>query len=501
MVGLTDETLRLGRTLQALLAGLADGQLVCAADGSVLAVNEAFERSLGLPGGWREDPELAASVIRDCIAAAAEGAIRQGPLAPLRFSRRELPGGLFSISAERAAVDDAGSVGTECMLLRDVLDSIDASIVVYDRDARFVMGNRRYFELYPHLPDDGSIVGRTFEEMLRLTLAHGAPVERQAMIDPEAFVARRLSEWTDLGEREQLHPSGRWDLIRQQVTAQGHRVTLRVDITQQKRLQQELARTRDELRAANDAKSGFMAAVSHELRTPLNAVIGFAEILGEEHLGPIGSPRYREYARDIMAAGHHLLELIGTVLDLGKIEAGKHDLDETIFDLGALLECQAAMMRALARKSGNRLLVDVAEAELLLVGDRQMVAQMVLNLLSNALKFTSEGTVTLSGGRRSDGSIGIVVEDTGCGIPAEHLGTLGERFYQAPQDERTARRGTGIGLALVKEMAALHGASLQIDSNRGVGTTITIGFPATRSATPSGASGSVIAANGEETSS
>src|SRR5690606_40341686 len=113
----------------------------------------------------------------------------------------------------------------------------------------------------------------------------------------------------------------------------------------------------------------------------------------------IGSPRYREYARDIMAAGHHLLDLIGTVLDLGKIEAGKHELDQTTFDLGALLECQAVMMRALARKSGNRIRVDIAEAGLLLIGDRQMVTQMVLNLLSNALKFTPDGSVTLCGGR------------------------------------------------------------------------------------------------------
>ena len=387
-------------------------------------------------------------------------------------------------------------------MLRDVLDSIDASIVVYDPDDRFMMGNRRYFELYPHLPDDGSLVGLTFEEMLRFTLAHGAPAELQAMIDPEAFVARRLAEWKVPGEREQLHPSGRWDLIRQQVTPQGHRVTLRVDITQQKRLQQELARTRYELRAANDAKSGFMAAVSHELRTPLNAVIGFAEILGEEHLGPIGSPRYREYAQDIMAAGHHLLDLIGTVLDLAKIEAGKHEFDKGTFDLAALLECQAAMMRALAHKSGNRVRVAVPEAELLLIGDRQMVAQMILNLLSNALKFTSEGTVTLSAARDPDGSIRIAVEDTGCGIPAEHLGTLGERLYQAPQDERTAGHGTGIGLALLKEMAALHGASLQIESNRGVGTTTTIRFPSNRDVSPSSGAGGVIsAADGEETSS
>lgn len=490
------------RTLQALVAGLAEGQLVCAADGSVLAVNEAFERSLGLPAGWQDNPELVAGVVRDCTAAAAEGAMRQRPLASLRVERRELPGGMCAISAERMAEDDAGPADTDCILLRDVLDSIDASIVVYDRDDRFVLGNRRYFELYPHLPDDGSLVGRTFEEMLRFTLAHGAPADRQAMTDPEAFVARRLSEWKNPGEREQFHPSGRWDLIRQQVTPQGHRVTLRVDITQQKRLQEELERTRDELRAANDAKSGFMAAVSHELRTPLNAVIGFAEILGEEHLGPIGSPRYREYARDIMAAGHHLLDLIGTVLDLGKIEAGKHELDQTTFDLGALLECQAVMMRALARKSGNRIRVDIAEAGLLLIGDRQMVTQMVLNLLSNALKFTSDGIVTLSAARGPDGAIRFAVEDTGCGIPAEHLDTLGERFYQASQDARTARDGTGIGLALVKEMAALHGASLRIDSKQGVGTTITIGFPAARSAAPpSGPDGAITAATGEETSS
>lgn len=364
VIGLTYDGLQTEAVLQALLSELRDGHLIHTTDGSMLAVNAAFERALGLPAGWREEPKTVGRVIGDCTAATAEGGLKEGPVASLRFHRRELPGGMCSITAEQAFVEDADAAGTECMLLRDVLDSIDASIVVYDSDDRFVMGNRRYFELYPHLPDDGSLVGLTFEEMLRFTLAHGAPAELQAMIDPEAFVARRLAEWKVPGEREQLHPSGRWDLIRQQVTPQGHRVTLRVDITQQKRLQQELARTRDELRAANDAKSGFMAAVSHELRTPLNAVIGFAEILGEEHLGPIGSPRYREYAQDIMAAGHHLLDLIGTVLDLAKIEAGKHEFDKGTFDLAVLLECQAAMMRALAHKSGNRVRVAVPEAEL-----------------------------------------------------------------------------------------------------------------------------------------
>lgn len=482
---LAEGTSGLEDVLQPLIEGLSDGHLVCAADGRILAANAAFERLLELPAGWRADTALAAAVVRRCIEATAPAALQDAAGTGLQFMRRVLPDGMFSICVQTAPDPErlpSGRAGGS--LLRNVLDSVEASVAVYDEADRFVMGNRRYFELYPHLPDDGSLAGQTFEQMLRRTLASGAPADMQAAIDPEAFIARRLGEWKETGEREQLHPSGRWDLVRHRVTPQGDRVTLRVDITPQKRLQQDLARARDELRAASEAKSRFMASISHELRTPLNAVIGFAEIIGDEYLGPIGTPRYRDYARDIMSAGRHLLDLIGTVLDLSKIESGRVELDESTFELEPLLKHQAEIMGAIARERGNHVRVELDEPHISLTADRRLVAQMVLNLLSNALKFTSNGSVVLRAGRDASGCPTLAVRDTGCGIPARFVSKLGTPFYRVPQELPQPAPGTGLGLALVKEMAALHGAALHVESVEGEGTSVTLTFPRSASERP-----------------
>lgn len=472
--------------LDIILGSVSEGVLVLDSRGAVVALNEAFERIVDLPRNWRSDPKQ----LREAVAAieaiigdssdAVSSELSSERIVALALRRA---GGVAVYTARDVTEErrSGSRLAQSERLLRETLDSVDASIVVYDRDDRFVLANKRYFELYPHLPDDGSLVGKTFEQMIRLTIAAKAHTDQSAIDDPEGFVARRISEPRVGIEREQLHPSGRWDLLRSQKTASGSVVTIRINITEYKHLQQALAEARDALIEANHAKSRFLASVSHELRTPLNAIIGFSEILADEVFGPLGSERYRDYAAEIRNAGHHLLALIGDVLDLSKIEAGKMDLRETEIELKPLLQRQISLMKMEARERGTRVRLEMSEAVPALWADRRAVAQMVLNLLSNALKFTRGGEVAIRVTRRPTGGIDIAVQDNGVGIPAAVVGRLGQRFFQAGPEDATENRGSGLGLSIVKEIIELHGGAMIIDSQEGSGTTVVLSFPDERS--------------------
>ncbi|MFN4090534.1 MAG: sensor histidine kinase, partial [Alphaproteobacteria bacterium] len=316
-------------------------------------------------------------------------------------------------------------------LLREILDSIDASVVVYDSEERYVFGNRGFHEIYPNHPDDARLVGRTFEHLVRLTIAQNIYVEPEAYTDPEGFVQQRLAEFrvTDEAVSERRLPSGRWHLLRRVRTDSGLRVTLRVDITEQKRLQQQLADTSERLRLVSEAKSHLLAGVSHDLRTPLNAIIGFADMMRHEIFGPLGARRYVDYAGDILRSGEHLLSLIDNLLDLGKAEAGALRLHVEPIDLVRFLPDELRMFEPEARRRGVPVIWRPAPALPALVADPRALRQMLFNLISNALKFTATGAIEVTAALRGDGGIDIAVSDTGSGIPVEALERIGEPFY------------------------------------------------------------------------
>lgn len=254
------------------------------------------------------------------------------------------------------------------------------------------------------------------------------------------------------------------------------------DITARKQMERNLAAALAEARAASRAKSDFLAAMSHELRTPLNAVIGFSEMMSTEALGPIGLPRYREYAEDIRGAGRDLLSLIDDVLDLSKIEAGRMVVAETDIVLADKLAAVVKLVRPAATAHGVDLVMDRPRAGLRLRADRRMVKQMLLNLLSNATKFTGDGgRVTLSCAQEAGGGIVLRVADTGVGMSAAEIKTAVEPFAQVgnPLVSRP-EHGTGLGLALVDRMMALHGGAMRIDSKPGRGTVVSLHFPPER---------------------
>ena len=225
------------------------------------------------------------------------------------------------------------------------------------------------------------------------------------------------------------------------------------------------------------ARKDFLATTSHELRTPLNAILGFSEMISQQVLGPLQNDRYLEYAQIIHSSGVHVLSLVNDLLDLSKLDAGKLELRvERVQILKVIIDC-VRFVETQATRAQVGISVHIYDGVNLLLGDVKRLQQMLLNLLSNALKFTPEGgEVTIDVFRRGT-DIAISVSDTGIGIKTEDIPKVLEPFGQIESALGRMHQGTGLGLPLTKELAELHGGSLVMESNIDVGTTVTITLP------------------------
>ncbi len=252
---------------------------------------------------------------------------------------------------------------------------------------------------------------------------------------------------------------------------------------------------REKAERASTAKSEFLANMSHELRTPLNAVLGFSEVIKGLLFGRDAIDRYADYAANVHASGSHLLGLINDILDLSKIEAGKWQLKETRFSLIAQAREALCFIEPQAKQKSLRLLLDSPQ-DLTLIADERAIRQILINLLANAVKFTQRsGTVTVALRCLNDGSGQITVSDTGVGIAREDLDCVLENFGQGRHDVATTDdRGTGLGLPIVKGLVQAHGGGLRIESEVGLGTTVTVILPAARVVEAHEAAGEPIAA-------
>jgi two-component system cell cycle sensor histidine kinase PleC len=396
----------------------------------------------------------------------------------------------LDVTEERLAQARAQAAETR---LRDAIESVSEAFVLWDRQGRLLMCNKNYrsfFRLEPQVLKPG-VAREELEAQAKLAIRQEFP----------ALGGRK-------GVREAELVDGRWVQISERTTAEGGLVVTAADITALKAQEEARRVNEDELRravvnlersqeqlselarkyenekvraeGANQAKSEFLANMSHELRTPLNAINGFSEIMIAEMYGPLGDPRYKDYSRDILNSGQHLLALINDVLDMSKIEAGKMNLRFEPVSLDDVAEDALRLVRNRAEAAGLSLRLDfndLPEVE----ADYRAIKQVLLNLLSNAIKFTPRGGLITVHAERRDDPLGervrISVQDTGIGIPPDDLARLAKPFEQIESQHAKTQQGTGLGLALTKSLVEMHGGLLDLRSAPGQGTSATFSLP------------------------
>jgi PAS domain S-box-containing protein len=252
------------------------------------------------------------------------------------------------------------------------------------------------------------------------------------------------------------------------------------DINRRKAMEGELIQSKERAEFANRTKTEFLANMSHELRTPLNAIIGFAEVIKDEMFGPIGLAKYADYAKDIHNSGRHLLDLINDILDLSKLEAGKLELHDDEISLRRAVEECLTLIRNRADKSDVLLATEIEPRLAKLRCDERAVKQMLLNFLSNAVKFTPAGGTVTTRVRRVPEGVAISVSDTGIGMSEADIQIALSAFGQVDSKIARQHQGTGLGLPISKSLIELHGGTLSVSSRPGKGTTMTAIFPASR---------------------
>lgn len=358
-------------------------------------------------------------------------------------------------------------------LIETALRTISDGFVLYDSDDRLVMCNSKFRDLYPGIADL-IVPGIAFSAILR------AFVDRK-LIDlgdktPDGWIAERVQQHADPQGFSEYQYNNAWVRISERRMPDGSTVSIYTDITELKKRQTELERAMQQADEANQAKSSFLANMSHELRTPLNAIIGYSEILQEDAADKDDKAAVDDLQK-IEGAGRHLLGLINNILDLSKIEAGKMDVFIEPVDIQTLLKEVLSIVKPLADKSGNVVEV-VCPADIgSFRSDQTKVKQCLLNLMSNANKFTSKGTLTLTVSREDTSRIHFRVSDTGVGMTKEQLGRLFQAFSQA--DASTTKRfgGTGLGLAITEHFCTMLGGDVTVESTPGMGSTFTIWLP------------------------
>ena len=254
------------------------------------------------------------------------------------------------------------------------------------------------------------------------------------------------------------------------------------DVSSQEEGLESLRRTQVIASQKTDDKSLFFAGVSHELRTPLNAIIGFSDMMRSRLFGPLPG-KYAEYADLIHDSGQHMLDLIGDVLDMSKVEAGKYELNYNMFDAADVIRSTVKMIRPTADAAEVRLDINIDDGETLLIdADRKAVRQILLNLLSNAIKFSNKGDSVRIEAKAAGDTLNLTVQDHGAGMSDQELADLGTPYKQMESAKMIDERGTGLGITLVKSLTDLHGGRFAVASQKGEGTTIDVFLPLTREA-------------------
>jgi PAS domain S-box-containing protein len=363
--------------------------------------------------------------------------------------------------------------------LTQALESISEGFALFDAADHLVLSNNKFRGSFPSISDD-IVPGMSFEDFLRAGLVAG-----DINIPPD-----RQQEWLENRMKLRAEPrasfeiklsNDRWIKVSDHRTADGSTVGIRTDITDLKHREEALFAAKESAEIASRSKSEFLANISHELRTPLNAIIGFSEIMREEIFGALGSPQYREYIGDVLDSAHHLLEVINDILDIAKAEAGKLELIEDDVEIAQVALSAMRLVQERAQRGGVTIRSSLTMDMPLLYADERKLKQVLLNLLTNAVKFTpSGGTIDIAGELREDGGFVIMVRDTGIGIAAENIPTALAPFGQVDAKLNRKYEGTGLGLPLSNAMINLHQGRLTIESAVGKGTTVSLHLPPER---------------------
>ncbi len=364
-------------------------------------------------------------------------------------------------------------------LFRSLASSAANAIILADQEGRIIFWNAGATEIFGYQGQD--VLGRPLTMLMperhRSAYAEGihhvtGDEERRGLGGSTEVVGLRrdggefpielsLSTWISRGER--------------------YFTTIIRDIELRKKAEVAQHQAREEAEFADRAKTEFLANMSHELRTPLNSIIGFSDIVSNESFGPMGNEQYLQYAKDINESGKHLLDLINDLLDVARIETGETHLHEEMVDVAQTMAACHRLVKQRAYQGGVKLAVKCPPHLPLALVDPRQIKQILLNLLSNAVKFTDEGgSVDLSVSQGDDGGLVFVVKDTGIGIASKDISVALSTFGQA--DGSLARRyeGAGLGLPLSKRLIELHGGGLDLQSELGVGTTVTVWLPPER---------------------
>jgi signal transduction histidine kinase/DNA-binding response OmpR family regulator/HAMP domain-containing protein len=353
--------------------------------------------------------------------------------------------------------------------------TISEGFVLYDAQDRIVMFNEQFRSIYPGLADLIK-VGTTFEQIVN------AVIERE-LVDlsgrrPQDWIAERMTQHASPRGFAEYNYHGRHIRISERRIQDGGTVAVYSDFTELRQRNLELERAREQSEVANRTKSQFLANMSHELRTPLNAIIGYSEIL-QEDASDNGQESLIPDLKKIEAAGRHLLGLINDILDLSKVEAGKMDAFIEQVDISSLLNEVKTIIAPLAAKNGNRLELKLPQSLGTMSTDRTKLKQCLLNVLSNASKFTDNGKLTLVVEHlpANPPMVEFTISDTGIGMTTEQLGHLFQAFSQADASTTKKFGGTGLGLVITRHFCRLLGGDITVASRAGEGSTFTIRLP------------------------
>ena len=381
-------------------------------------------------------------------------------------------------ATENLAPENKAPENKATEILSQALDTLPQALALFDDNQNLIQANNRFKSLFP------TFAARITPDMpfkdLAEAMAHSGLIA-QAIGDEDQWVANRCAQFTEAdGEWRDLAIGARSLRISESRLENGGVVLMHNDVTDWVDTEKELLQAKDTAELADRAKSEFLANMSHELRTPLNAVIGFSEVLRDELFGPLGDPQYYDFVNDIHDSGEHLLELIDDILDLSKMEVGQRELDAKPMDISRTIIAAVRMVNQRAERAEVAVRVETAEDIPPFNGEERGIKQILLNLLTNAIKFTPEnGEISVSTQMSADGGLVITISDNGIGMLRSEIPLAFAPFVQLDSAHSRQYEGTGLGLPLVKSLVEMHGGSVRIDSEIDQGTSVVMRFPNT----------------------